>query len=206
MNAIYAPSVNDMEPNATTSTDQQTSEQAWASLIDDIAGGDQQALGTLYDATSSIVYGLALRILGNTATAEEVTLDVYTQVWRQAGSYDASRGTPSAWLIILTRSRAIDRLRSRDYIRPVPEEARPPTATDHTPEEATAISERRRLVQAACAQLPPEQHRVLELAYFSGLSHQEIARQLDLPAGTVKTRIRLGMQKLRDLLEPLVDS
>lgn len=206
MNATYAPPVNDMEPNATPSTDQQTSEQAWADLIDDLAGGDQEALGTLYDATSSIVYGLALRILGNTATAEEVTLDVYTQVWRQAGSYDAARGTPSAWLIILTRSRAIDRLRSRDYIRPVPEEAQLPTVTDHTPEEATAITERRRLVQAACAQLPPEQRQVLELAYFSGLSHQDIARQLDLPAGTVKTRIRLGMQKLRDLLQPLVDS
>ena len=90
-----------MEPHATTSVDQHAPEQAWASLIHDIAGGDQQALGTLYDATSSIVYGLALRILGNTANAEEVTLDVYTQVWRQAAKYDAARGTPSAWLIIL---------------------------------------------------------------------------------------------------------
>ena len=104
-----------------------------------------------------------------------------------------------------TRSRAIDRLRSRDYMPPVPEEAKPPTATYGTPEEETALTERRRLVQEACAQLPPEQRQVLELAYFSGLSHQEIAQQLDLPAGTVKTRIRLGMQKLRALLQPLAD-
>ncbi len=206
MNATHAPPGNDMEPHATTSADKRDSEQTWASLIHDIAKGDKQALGTLYDATSSIVYGLALRILGNTATAEEVTLDVYTQVWRQAANYDDTRGTPSAWLIILTRSRAIDRLRSRDYNRPVPEEAPPPSAAYRTPEEATAISERRRLVQEACAQLPPEQRQVLELAYFSGLSHQEIARQLGLPAGTVKTCIRLEMQKLRDLLQPLVDS
>ncbi len=88
---------------------------------------------------------------------------------------------------------------------PVPEEAKPPTATYGTPEEETALTERRRLVQEACAQLPPEQRQVLELAYFSGLSHQEIAQQLDLPAGTVKTRIRLGMQKLRALLQPLAD-
>ncbi len=208
MNATHALPVNekDMEPHATPSIDKSALEQAWAGLIRDIAGGDQQALGTLYDATSSIVYGLALRILGNPATAEEVTLDVYTQVWRQAAHYDDGRGTPSAWLIILTRSRAIDRLRSREYRPPGPEAMPPPPEAYKTPEEATALSERRRLVQAACAQLPPEQRQVLELAYFSGLSHQDIARQLDLPAGTVKTRIRLGMQKLRDLLQPLVDS
>lgn len=152
------------------------------------------------------MYGLALRILGNTATAEEVTLDVYTQVWRQAARYDVKRGTPSAWLIILTRSRALDRLRSRDCARLLREEAPPPSATPHTPEEATVLTERRRFVQAACDQLPPEQQQVLELAYFSGLSHQEIARQLDVPAGTVKTRIRLGIQKLRDFLQPWVDS
>lgn len=195
-----------MEPNATQLADQRASEAAWAGLIREIASGAQEALGTLYDASSSMVYGLALRIVGNPATAEEVTLDVYTQVWRQAANFDTRRGAPSAWLITLTRSRAIDRLRSRDYVRPAPPEEAPRPEASATPEETTALTERRRLVQEACAQLPPEQRQVLELSYFSGLSHHEIAQELDLPAGTVKTRIRLGIKKLRDLLQPLVDS
>ena len=101
-----------MEHNASVSADHPGSEPDWTPLIHQIAEGDQQALGALYDATSSLIYSLALRIVGDTATAEEVTLDVYTQVWRQAKSYDARRGSPSTWLLILTRSRAIDRLRS----------------------------------------------------------------------------------------------
>ncbi len=205
-NATHAPPVDDMEPNATKLADQRASEEAWASLIGEIASGDQEALGTLYDASSSMVYGLALRIVSNTATAEEVTLDVYTQVWRQAATYDTKRGAPSAWLITLTRSRAIDRLRSRAHDRPALAEQQPQPEAGATPEETTALTERRRLVQEACAQLPPEQRQVLELSYFSGLSHHEIARELDLPAGTVKTRIRLGIKKLRELLQPLVDS
>lgn len=151
-----------MEPNATQLADQRASEKAWASLIRDIASGDQEALGALYDASSSMVYGLALRIVSNTATAEEVTLDVYTQVWRQAANYDTKRGAPSAWLITLTRSRAIDRLRSRAHDRPTPVEEPLQPEASATPEETTALTERRRLVQEACAQLPPEQRQVLD--------------------------------------------
>ncbi len=149
MNAMHAPPVGDMEPNATKLADQRASEEAWGSLIREIASGDQEALGTLYDASSPMVYGLALRIVGNPATAEEVTLDVYTQVWRQAANYDTGRGSASAWLITLTRSRSIDRLRARDHTRPVLTEDQTKPEASATPEETTVLTERRRLVQAA---------------------------------------------------------
>ena len=185
-----------------------TREQQWEVLIRQAAQGDQAALGALYDATSHLVYGLALRILGNTATAEEVTIEVYTQVWRQAAAYDPERGAPSAWLLTLTRSRAIDRLRSEAreprQEQPLEMAAAVPTATPN-PEEASVVAEQRRLVQAALATLAPEQREAIELAYFSGFSHSEIAARLGQPLGTVKTRIRQGMMKLRELLHPLAE-
>ena len=181
-------------------------EQGWETLIRPVAQGDQQALGVFYDATSSLVYGLALRILGNTAAAEEVTLDVYTQIWRQATVYEAQRGAPSAWLFMLTRSRAIDLLRSQaqEQKRIASLEVAEVHTAISTPEESSVVTERRSFVQAAFAALAAEQREVLDLAYFSGLSHGDIAMQLALPLGTVKTRIRLGMAKLRELLRPLV--
>ena len=184
-----------------------THEQDWETLIRRVAQGDQQALGAFYDATSALVYGLALRILGNTAMAEEVTLDVYTQVWRQAAVYNAQRGTPSAWLFMLTRSRAIDLLRShaQEQKRMASLEVAEPFTTVSTPEESGIATERRRLVQVAFAALTPEQREVLELAYFSGLSYGDIAAKLALPLGTVKTRLRLVMARLRELLRPLVE-
>ena len=196
-----------MEPNTSVSAGYPGSEPDWTPLIHQVAEGDQQALGALYDATSSLVYSLALRIVGNTATAEEVTLDVYTQVWRQAKSYDARRGSPSTWLLILTRSRAIDRLRSgtQEQQRRVYDDPQEQPSPEASPEESSVLTERRQQVQNAIASLPPEQREVLELAYFSGLSHRHIATQLGLPAGTVKTRIRLGMEKLRDSLKALMD-
>lgn len=182
-------------------------EQQWETLIRQLAQGDQQALGVFYDATNSLVYGLALRILGNAAAAEEVTLDVYTQVWRQAAVYDAQRGTPSAWLFMLTRSRALDLLRShtQEQKRIASLEAATVYTAVSTPEESSMVTEQRRLVQAAFAALVPEQREVLDLAYFSGFSHGDIAVHLALPLGTVKTRIRLGMAKLRELLRPLME-
>jgi len=184
-----------------------THEQEWESLIHQAAQGDQQALGAFYDATSPLVYGLALRILGNTATAEEVTLDVYTQVWRQAAVYNAQRGTPSAWLFMLTRSRAIDLMRSQaqEQKRMASLEVAETFTAVSTPEESSVAAEQRRLVQAAFAALTPEQREALELAYFSGLSQGDIAARLGLPLGTVKTRMRLGMMRLRELLRPLVE-
>ncbi|HET9530496.1 MAG TPA: sigma-70 family RNA polymerase sigma factor [Blastocatellia bacterium] len=172
-----------------------------------MAEGDQSALTTLYDSTSRLVFGLILRILGDRATAEEVLLDVYTQVWRQAALYDRSRGAPLAWLMTIARSRAIDRLRSgkHDQQNKEPIENFTDLASSTlSPEEATATSERQRLVRAALDTLSPEQRQVIELAYYSGLSHSEIALQLGQPLGTVKTRTRLGMMKLREALKPIL--
>lgn len=187
----------------------QTSERDYGDLLGQVAGGDQSALTTLYDSTSRLVFGLVLRILNDRSTAEEVLLDVYTQVWRQASSYDSKRGTPLAWMMTIARSRAIDRLRSgrqeqqhREPLDAVGEVR----SKGESPEEATEISERQKIVRKALDTLSTEQREVLELAYFSGLSHSEIAIKLGQPLGTVKTRTRLGMMKLRELLKPVLGS
>jgi RNA polymerase sigma-70 factor (ECF subfamily) len=182
-------------------------EAALAALVARAAEGDQRALTALYDETSALVYGLALRILRDQHAAEDVTIDVYTQVYRQVSSYDASRGTPSAWLLTLTRSRAIDRLRQESQRRereaPLEATMRMPSLTAG-PEECSATTELRRLVQGALTLLTPEQWQVIELAYYAGLSHNEIAAKLGQPLGTVKTRIRTGMILLREYLHSLL--
>jgi RNA polymerase sigma-70 factor (ECF subfamily) len=174
-----------------------------ANLIHSLADGDQQAMAALYDATNRLVYGLTLRILGDPATAEEVMLDVYLQAWRQASSFDQTRGGPLAWLTTMARSRAIDRLRSTKQ-RTQREEPLEEASNHSTPsnvEEQVAISEMRSHVNAALALLSPEQREVIELAYYAGMSHSEIAAKLGQPLGTVKTRTRLGMMKLREALK-----
>ena len=180
-------------------------EQEWAGLLARIAVGDQSALGELYDASSAKVFGLAMKILGDHAAAEETTLDVYTQVWRRASSYDAERGTPGSWLMTLAKHRAIDRFRS-SYLergRQVPlEHTAELPGHEETPEQYSAGLERQRLVQQALASLSVEQRQAIALAYYWGMSQSEIAEQLKLPLGTVKTRMRLGMIKLREVLAP----
>jgi RNA polymerase sigma-70 factor (ECF subfamily) len=172
-------------------------------LIGRCAQGDQTALAALYDTTAAQVNGLALRILSDREAAEEVTADVYLQVWRTAGSYDPERGVPLAWILTLARSRAIDRLRSasnqRRRTEPL-ERADCMASVDAGPEEATAGTQRRRVVLGALARLSPEQRQAIELAFYRGLSHSEIATELEEPLGTIKTRIRLGMMRLRDTL------
>lgn len=180
-------------------------EQEWGELIALTAQGDQAALATLYDRTSPQVYGLVLKILDNREAAEEVTLDVYTQVWRQAHTYDETRGAPGGWLMTLARTRAIDRYRagaaergrieSLDLIELF-------ESDDDTPEQELAGLERRRYVQQALALLTTEQREAIVLAYFYGLSQSGIAEKLNLPLGTVKTRMRLGLIKLREALAP----
>jgi len=163
-----------------------------------IAAGDQGALASLYDATSRLIYGMALRILSNPADAEEVTLDIYTQVWRGAASFDERRGSVVAWLMAMARSRAIDRLRSR-ALRSRREE---PLADLYTPvaTQAPVPPGVGQEVQAALRSLAPEQREAIELAYWYGYSHSELAARLGQPLGTVKTRIRMGMMKLRSQL------
>lgn len=192
---------------STTAVDSRARERELIGLVKQIAQGEQAALGALYDTTNRLVYGLILRVLSEASAAEEVLLDVYTQVWRQAASYDTQRGSPLAWVTTIARSRAIDRLRSGWQTQQRQESL--DVVTDRetvaaSPEELTALSERQRFVRQAMTRLSPEQREVIELAYYSGLSHSEIAAKLGQPLGTVKTRTRLGMMKLRDALTPIL--
>jgi RNA polymerase sigma-70 factor (ECF subfamily) len=186
--------------------DKSDNERELKALVARLAGGDEHALARLYDITNRIIYGLALRILGDSSSSEDVTMEVYLQVWRTAGSYDPERGSVLSWLIMSMRSRAIDCLRSRKARRADFEENVDDVAdlsdSGPSPEMASVEGARSRIVRQALAQLSPDQREAIELAYFSGLSHTEVAVHADLPLGTVKTRIRLGMLHLRELLEP----
>jgi RNA polymerase sigma-70 factor (ECF subfamily) len=170
-----------------------------------IGNAHSDALNQLYQRYSSLVFGLALRTVGNSATAEEITLDVFTRVWQKAETYRSEQGKVSTWLMSITRNLAIDTLR-RQNVRPEQysvswTEISRPVIQDHNhPERATELAMQQEEIRAAVAQLPPEQRQVLGLAYFAGYTHSQIADLLDQPLGTVKTRIRLAMQKLRQIL------
>jgi RNA polymerase sigma-70 factor (ECF subfamily) len=171
-------------------------------LIGEIARGDRDAFARFYDLHAALVHTFALRILRERGEAEEVVQDVFLQVWRQAESYSTERGTPEAWLITLARSRGIDKLRSR---RRRDEMVRPAENPDRLRELAVAESaagpaEARATLGGALADLPAAQRSVLELAYFDGLTQSEIAARLGEPLGTVKTRMRSGLERLRGAL------
>jgi RNA polymerase sigma-70 factor (ECF subfamily) len=177
-------------------------DRTWHEFLARVAQGDRDAFAALYDSTSALVYSLVIRIVGNRADAEEVTLDVYLQVWRDARRFDSVRGGVRSWLAMLARSRALDRRRSQasqqSRVTETVEEERASEAP--TPEALSALSQHRRAVAEAMSALPKEQREVINLAYFDGLSQTEMAEQLGLPLGTVKTRVRLGMMRLRDLI------
>lgn len=172
------------------------------SLVSRIAEGDETALRALYDAASAQVHGLALAVLRDRASADEVVVEVFSQVWRQAGRYDAARGSVASFLATLARTRAIDLRRARDRAgeRTVSFDVdqigalRDPAPT---PDVASHHEERAARVRHALSALPPEQRRAVEAAFFGGLSHTEVAQALGAPLGTVKTRIRAGLASLR---------
>lgn len=168
-----------------------------------MAQGDGDAVAELYDRHARPIYSLALRILGDVTDAEDVVQDVFSQAWRQASRYNASRGAVAAWLLTLARSRAIDRLRAK-RARPagLTDERMADQLVDASPAVDSMVlsSEQVSRVRAALDELPLLQRAALELAYFEGLTHAEIAVRLEQPLGTVKTRIRLAMLKLRDVL------
>ena len=174
-------------------------ESVWPDYVRRIAADDQQALGALYDETIHLIFSAALRILGNTADAEEATLDVYTQVWRSASKFNPERGSVLAWLMTIARSRSLDKLRSGNARarREEPLNDYPDLDVAVFPQQTLGLE---RMVRNALATLEPEQREVIELAYFSGLTHSELAAKLGQPLGTVKTRIRTGMMKLRSML------
>ena len=176
----------------------------WAALVARIADGDEVALARLYDSMNRLVYGMALRIVREPSAAEDVTLEVFLQVWRTAAKYASSRGTVASWLATLARSRSIDWLRSPQarfvqQSNPLEEVAGLSDGAPD-PEYSSIEAGRTRVIRRTMQTLPPEQRQTIELALFSGLSHSEIAGRLGLPLGTVKARIRLGMSRLRESL------
>jgi RNA polymerase sigma-70 factor, ECF subfamily len=177
-------------------------------LLARIAQQDQTAMAQLYDRYAGVLYGVAFKILGTVEEAEEAVLDVFEQVWRTAGRYDASKSRVDTWLFMQIRSRALDRLRAKQRIARTASVSLDAVDLDvpslmTNPAEDVVILERRTLVIAAIKQLPLEQRQVVELAYFQGLTHAEIANQTGVALGTIKTRIRLGLNKLRSALADL---
>lgn len=182
-------------------------------LVARIAAGDEQALGELYDRHGRAAYALALAIVGERADAEETVADAFGQAWRTAGQFDPARGSVAAWLVTITRTRALDLVRARGrrarvLTRAALENteglAAPLAQASEAPDRGVERAEARRLVERSLAELPEPQRRVIELAYFGGLTQSEIAAQLREPLGTVKTRTRAGMERLRGLLAPLL--
>jgi RNA polymerase sigma-70 factor, ECF subfamily len=170
-------------------------------LLHAIARGDEEALASLYDRYRLILFGLILRILHSRPEAEDVLQDVFIQIWRRAADFDEARGRPFTWLATLARSRTIDRLRALDSRQRTANESLqgvPESVSDAATD--TFLSEQREVVRSALRALPEEQREALVLAYFEGLTQTEIAARLGAPLGTVKTRMRSGMIKLRELL------
>ena len=171
-------------------------------LIRQVANQDRDAFSQLYDRFYSLVFTLAMRMLRARSDAEDLLQEVFVQVWRQAQSYSAQRGSPEAWIINIARSRAIDKIRSirrmeKSFV--LTDDPARAESSDNV-ESSAADSEARMAMNSALANLPDTQRKVLELAYFDGLTQTEIANRLAEPLGTVKTRMRSGIQRLRDML------
>lgn len=172
-------------------------------LIKRIAQQDQAAMAELYDRYVSTLYAVAFKTLSSAQESEEVVLDVFAQVWRTASRFDAAKTQVDTWLFTITRSHTLARLRTMQQTEKTAIAAAelPAKPTKSDPIEDALILERQDHIQIALTQLSAEQRQVIELAHHAGLSHSEIAARLDLPIGTVKTRIRLGLNRLRSLLK-----
>src|SRR5262245_13703115 len=176
--------------------------ERWVTLLESIAAGDQRALYTLYEETHRIVFTLIVRITANRETAEEVTVDVFHDVWRKASTYDPANGSVVGWIMNQARCRAIDRLRfdqRKKRVNTYPDTLSP--ATDIAdPQQVALFEEQSRLLKAALEGLTVEERQAIDTAFFSELSYAEVAAKLNQPLGTVKTRIRSGLGKLREIL------
>jgi len=178
------------------------SEKEWVALVQSIAAGEQQALHALYKRTHRIVFTLIVRITGNRETAEEVVLDVFHDVWRRASTYDAANGSVVGWIMNQARSRAIDRLRFEQRKKRVNQDPDSPVLATaaSTPHETLELRQQGRLLRDALTALAPDERQAIEIAYFGELTYAEVAARLNQPLGTVKTRIRSGLTKLRQAL------
>jgi len=179
-----------------------TPEREWVALVRAIAAGEQLALHALYERTHRLVFTLVVRLTGNRETAEELTLDVFHDVWRRALRYDPANGTVLGWIMNQARSRAIDRLRfeqRKKRVDPHPDDG-PLLAGGDASVDLMEMKQQQRTLRAAVMGLTPQEREVIEAAFFSGMTHAEIAAHLHQPLGTVKTRIRSGLHKLKFLL------
>ena len=177
-------------------------EKDWVGLVHSIASGDQRALHALYERSHRIVFTLIVRITANRQTAEELTLDVFHDVWRRASSYDAANGSVVGWIMNQARSRAIDRLRFEQRKKRVNDHPGDPlpTAAPSGPHETFDLREQSRRLRDALTVLTPDERQAIETAFFSELTYDEVAARLNQPIGTVKRRIRSGLGKLRQAL------
>ncbi|MGH6689788.1 MAG: sigma-70 family RNA polymerase sigma factor [Gammaproteobacteria bacterium] len=183
------------------------SEKDWVGLVQSMAAGDQRALHALYERTHRIVFTFIVRITNNRDTAEELTLDVFHDVWRRASTYDAAGGSVVGWIMNQARSRAIDRLRfdgRKKRVNPHADDPLPATAASD-PHEAFDVREQGRLLRNALTVLTPEERQAIETAFFSELTYDEAAARLNQPLGTLKTRVRSGLGKLRQALAKTVN-
>lgn len=179
-------------------------------LISLVTQGDQDALAVLYERYSRAVFSFSLRIVGDTQVAEEILQEVFVRVWQQGGSFQAARGTLITWLLSITHNLSIDEVRRRKRRPQKAESEEPESILAGLPDEGLGVEEEvwlsslRISIQDALRQLPSAQREAIELAYFQGLTQREIADTLGEPLGTIKTRMRLGMLKLREQLGPVV--
>jgi RNA polymerase sigma-70 factor, ECF subfamily len=176
-------------------------EQDWATLVRSMAAGDQLALHTLYEMAHRMVFTLIMRITANRETAEELTIDVFHDVWRRASRYDAANGTVLGWIMNQARSRAIDRLRFESRQKRSPgDDAEPLAEIAAEPRDALELRAEAQSLRVALATLTPNERQAIETTFFGGLTHAEAAARLNQPLGTIKTRIRSGLHKLRRAL------
>lgn len=171
-------------------------------LISRISKGDEDAMKTFYHQTVNLVYGMAFRVISNTHEAEEVALEVFMQVWRNASSYDSDLSEPLTWLLMITKRRAIDRKRTMKK-KLITEELfdEKMASTEDSAELSYIAGQKREIVRNALDQLTQKQRRVIELSYYYQMSHSEIAEHLDMPIGSVKSTIRVAMVKLRNIIK-----
>jgi RNA polymerase sigma-70 factor (ECF subfamily) len=179
------------------------SEAEWVVLVRSVAAGDQIALHALYERAHRAVFTLAMRITASRETAEEVTVDVFHDVWRRASRYEEADGTVLGWIMIQARSRAIDRVRFDQRKKRVqPETGNPlPVPGTANPDDLIAFREQSQALRTAVAGLTPDERQAIEAAFFSDLTYPEVAARLNQPLGTIKTRIRSGLHKLRLALD-----
>jgi RNA polymerase sigma-70 factor (ECF subfamily) len=190
---------------ATASGTQQedTRQSTWKLLVERMAQGNHSAFSDLYNQSSGILYALALRMVRNPQDAEETLHDAYWRAWRYAHAYSEQRGSVLAWLVLMTRSSAIDRLRAtkRHNAAQSLDTCFDAESPGVSPENEVSGNQRANRIQAALRHLPVEQSQAIELAFFGGLTHSELAEQLGVPLGTIKTRIRTGLIRMRTSLE-----